>query len=346
MEASCEWVDDHMGHNSYAPRKVSGFYTRDDLEHLHHQRQFAQPLEGVAINADIAGRGYQNEAIRRVTEGIAAAKREFLLVMATGTGKTRTTIALVDTLLRTKRVARAVLGRPSRVGQTGPVGVQVPFAHREPGPHRGWRNLQRARPVLHLPQHDAEFCTLRQNHTRDRIPGQAFAPPDRGGGRAGHRIEPPPGRVGHCRDAHPRRRGLSSAAFLRSRPVGGRVSKPIVLAVAEPGMRLSRTRPVPWLAHLRRDADPGKKCPALPSGGGPSTSRGTTPPTPGPGGARGAGPRVPAQTSRTTERDRPRPGDQAPVPAAAPDTAPARGVSRPAVAGRTTAGPARAAPPA
>lgn len=90
----------------YALRRVSGFYTRDDLERLRHQRQFAQPLDGVAINADIAGRDYQNEAIHRVTEGVDAAKRKFLLVMATGTGKTRTTIALVDTLLRSKRVQR------------------------------------------------------------------------------------------------------------------------------------------------------------------------------------------------------------------------------------------------
>jgi type I restriction enzyme, R subunit len=92
----------------YAPRKVSGFYTRDDLERLHHQRQFAQPLQGVAINADIAGRDYQNEAVRRVTEGVDTAKRKFLLVMATGTGKTRTTISLVDTLLRAKRVQRVL----------------------------------------------------------------------------------------------------------------------------------------------------------------------------------------------------------------------------------------------
>ncbi len=92
----------------YAPRKVSGFYTRDDLERLRHQRQFAVPLDGVTINPDIAGRDYQNEAIRRVTEGVDAAKRKFLLVMATGTGKTRTTIALVDTLLRAKRVQRVL----------------------------------------------------------------------------------------------------------------------------------------------------------------------------------------------------------------------------------------------
>jgi type I restriction enzyme R subunit len=92
----------------YPPRKIAGFYTRDDLERLRHQQQFAQPLRDVIINADIAGRDYQNEAIRRVTEGIDAAKRRFLLVMATGTGKTRTTIALVDTLLRAKRVQRVL----------------------------------------------------------------------------------------------------------------------------------------------------------------------------------------------------------------------------------------------
>ncbi|HIJ57517.1 MAG TPA: sigma 54-interacting transcriptional regulator, partial [Deltaproteobacteria bacterium] len=77
-----------------------------DLERLLHQRKFAQPPADIDINADIADRDYQNEAIRRVTEGIQQAKRSFLLVMATGTGKTRTTIALVDVLLRAKRAQR------------------------------------------------------------------------------------------------------------------------------------------------------------------------------------------------------------------------------------------------
>ena len=90
----------------YAPRKVAGFYTRDDLERLNHQKKYARPLNEIPIESTIAGRDYQNEAIRRVTEGIDAAKRKFLLVMATGTGKTRTTIALSDVLLRAKRVQR------------------------------------------------------------------------------------------------------------------------------------------------------------------------------------------------------------------------------------------------
>lgn len=90
----------------YAPRKVAGFYTRDDLERLNHQKKYARPLNEVSIEPAIAGRDYQNEAIRRVTEGIDAAKRKFLLVMATGTGKTRTAISLSDVLLRAKRVQR------------------------------------------------------------------------------------------------------------------------------------------------------------------------------------------------------------------------------------------------
>lgn len=92
----------------YPPRKVAGFHTREDLERLAHQRRYAQPLDGVTIESRIVGRDYQAEAIRRVAEGIQAAKRRFLLVMATGTGKTRTTIALVDLLLRAKRVQRVL----------------------------------------------------------------------------------------------------------------------------------------------------------------------------------------------------------------------------------------------
>ncbi len=92
----------------YPPRNIAGFYTRDDLERRKHEKQYALPVSEVTINAEIAGRDYQNEAIRRVTEGVDAAKRKFLLVMATGTGKTRTTIALVYTLLRAKRVQKVL----------------------------------------------------------------------------------------------------------------------------------------------------------------------------------------------------------------------------------------------
>jgi type I restriction enzyme R subunit len=93
---------------NYPPRKVSGFYTREDLERLVHQRNFSQSLFQIEPDAKVAGRDYQVEAIRRVTEAVEKKYRKFLLVMATGTGKTRTVISIIDILLRAKRIQRAL----------------------------------------------------------------------------------------------------------------------------------------------------------------------------------------------------------------------------------------------
>ena len=85
---------------NFPPRKIVGFPTRDDLERMQYVRRNRKPLTHELINTDIAGRDYQIRAIRSVLEGIEAKKRDFLLVMATGTGKTRTCIAMVDALMR------------------------------------------------------------------------------------------------------------------------------------------------------------------------------------------------------------------------------------------------------
>ncbi len=82
------------------PRVIAGFFSPQDLQRLLFLRLNAQPLHGVPINTTIVDRPYQHEAIRRVAEAFAANKRRALLVMATGTGKTRTTMALIDLFLR------------------------------------------------------------------------------------------------------------------------------------------------------------------------------------------------------------------------------------------------------
>jgi type I restriction enzyme R subunit len=87
--------------DNYPPKKVYGFPTRDDLERYTYIRQKRKSLSGEFINTKIAGRDYQIGAIRAVLESVEKRKRRFLLVMATGTGKTRTCIALVDALMRT-----------------------------------------------------------------------------------------------------------------------------------------------------------------------------------------------------------------------------------------------------
>lgn len=83
------------------PRMVAGFFTRSDLQRLRFIRQNRQPLAAEAINRAIVDRPYQHEAIRRVAEAFMGGKRRALLVMATGTGKTRTAMGLVDIFLRT-----------------------------------------------------------------------------------------------------------------------------------------------------------------------------------------------------------------------------------------------------
>ena len=87
--------------DNYPPKKVYGFPTRDDLERYTYIRKGRKALTGEYINTKIAGRDYQIAAIRAVMEAIEKRKNRFLLVMATGTGKTRTCIALVDVLMRT-----------------------------------------------------------------------------------------------------------------------------------------------------------------------------------------------------------------------------------------------------
>ena len=91
-----------------AKREVFGFFTRADLENLLYMRQNAKPLSSVEINTKIVDRAYQHEAIRRIGESFAQGKRNALIVMATGTGKTRTTMGLIDVFMRSNQ-ARHVL---------------------------------------------------------------------------------------------------------------------------------------------------------------------------------------------------------------------------------------------
>ncbi|MFK7001619.1 type I restriction endonuclease subunit R [Flavobacterium oreochromis] len=85
---------------NYPPKKVHGFPTRDDLERYSYLRKHRKHLSQEFINTKIAGREYQIRAIRSVMESLEKKKTKFLLVMATGTGKTRTVISLIDALMR------------------------------------------------------------------------------------------------------------------------------------------------------------------------------------------------------------------------------------------------------
>lgn len=79
-------------------RKVSGVFSKADLEKLMNRRGERKVLDEIPIDDKITDRYYQKEAIRAVCEIIVTGHRKALLVMATGTGKTRTASSLTDVL--------------------------------------------------------------------------------------------------------------------------------------------------------------------------------------------------------------------------------------------------------
>lgn len=81
-------------------RPVSGVFSREDLQKLMNRRTQRRKLETVAIDDKITDRYYQKEAIRAVCQQLEQGFRKHLLVMATGTGKTRTASSLTDVLSR------------------------------------------------------------------------------------------------------------------------------------------------------------------------------------------------------------------------------------------------------
>lgn len=98
------FIDDESG----PERQVSGVFSRDDLQRIMNRRGSCQTLSSVPVNTDIAGGGanryYQVEAIKRACANFDEGHRRGLLVMATGTGKTRVSAGLADVLMRANRV--------------------------------------------------------------------------------------------------------------------------------------------------------------------------------------------------------------------------------------------------
>ena len=83
----------------YPARRVHGFHTEDDLMVL-IQRRGRNGITDLKISEEITNREYQKRAIRAICENFNTMHRRGLLVMATGTGKTRVAISLCDVLMR------------------------------------------------------------------------------------------------------------------------------------------------------------------------------------------------------------------------------------------------------
>lgn len=121
--------------NLYPPRKVSGFFNEEDLLRLAHLDKFGKPLTGAMPLENIIDRAYQIEAVKTIAERIEAAKRHFLMVLATGTGKTRVAVALVELLQRQERIQRVLFLADRRELVKQALGA---FKEHLPGAPRCW----------------------------------------------------------------------------------------------------------------------------------------------------------------------------------------------------------------
>jgi len=100
------------------PRRVYGFYTQDELQWAIQRRQTIQDIRTAQIDTNITGRPYQIEAIKRIAETfvtdthnsqqLRGNSRAALLILPTGSGKTRTSAAIVDVLFKNNWVKRVL----------------------------------------------------------------------------------------------------------------------------------------------------------------------------------------------------------------------------------------------
>lgn len=86
--------------DDYSDRPIYGFYKKSELQLMIDRRISRKSLDAIEISDEISNRYYQKEAIKAVCEALEGKERKTLLVCATGTGKTRTAISIVDVLSR------------------------------------------------------------------------------------------------------------------------------------------------------------------------------------------------------------------------------------------------------
>ena len=98
------WNDDKGG----PPRLIRGFYTQAELQRLIERRKNTVALSSIEPNPDIVGRPYQIRAIKALQDAFEQNRRSGLLIMATGTGKTRTAVALVDVMMKANLVQKVL----------------------------------------------------------------------------------------------------------------------------------------------------------------------------------------------------------------------------------------------
>lgn len=97
------WDDENS-----APRVVSGMFPQKDINAMIERRYIKKSVNSIQIDEEITNRWYQLRAVTKCCENYEKGIRKCLLVMATGTGKTRTAASVVDVMTRSQQVGRVL----------------------------------------------------------------------------------------------------------------------------------------------------------------------------------------------------------------------------------------------
>ena len=148
-----EFTDDY---GQYPRRRVSGFFTKKELQLNMDRRRSRKPLDTIEINDQITNRPYQKEAVAAVCDAIRKKHRRMLIVQATGSGKTRVSISLVDVLRRHNYVKYPVSGRSESPGTAGEKKLRKSAAGSDAVQPAGQQRRPGTEPddIFHLPHHD------------------------------------------------------------------------------------------------------------------------------------------------------------------------------------------------
>lgn len=92
--------------NKHPERRISGIYSKRDLQKLYHKARTKQPLLSTPIDKNIIDRYYQIQAVKAVAQTYTELKRKALLVMATGSGKTRVAAAVIDNHIKANQATK------------------------------------------------------------------------------------------------------------------------------------------------------------------------------------------------------------------------------------------------
>ena len=92
----------------YPMRQIKGFHAQKYLERMDFQIQMGKTEHDIEINTEIVDREKSIESAKRIVEHIRKGHRKALIVMATGTGKTRVAMAIIDQLMREGRVQKVL----------------------------------------------------------------------------------------------------------------------------------------------------------------------------------------------------------------------------------------------